>query len=200
MVFSPVAGSDPRTSSSACASSSQPHDSETPAVSGCSSAGSLPVCCHHERPCPFAPSGPPPPPPFSSPSQSPRLRNHAGSCGTVGSGVVQGLARNGSLMGSRLGMKLSLAGVAVRNAGKARAARVAKRLITPDWESLVRDPKIDVVMELMGGTTTARKVLFNGPLQPQMITIQTAATTVPKTMMMTTTASKMEMMTVKQVN
>ena len=80
-------------------------------------------------------------------------------CGTVGSGVVQGLARNGSLMGSRLGVKLSLAGVAVRNAGKARAARVAKRLITTDWESLVRDPKIDVVMELMGGTTTARKVV-----------------------------------------
>ena len=62
-------------------------------------------------------------------------------------------------MGSRLGVKLSLAGVAVRNAGKARAARVAKRLITTDWESLVRDPKIDVVMELMGGTTTARKVV-----------------------------------------
>ena len=80
-------------------------------------------------------------------------------CGTVGSGVVQGLARNGSLMGSRLGVKLSLAGVAVRNAGKARAARVAKRLITTDWESLVCDPKIDVVMELMGGTTTARKVV-----------------------------------------
>ena len=80
-------------------------------------------------------------------------------CGTVGSGVVQGLARNGSLMGSRLGVKLSLAGVAVRNAGKARAVRVAKRLITTDWESLVRDPKIDVVMELMGGTTTARKVV-----------------------------------------
>ena len=84
-------------------------------------------------------------------------------CGTVGSGVVQGLARNGSLMGSRLGVKLSLAGVAVRNAGKARAARVAKRLITTDWESLVRDPKIDVVMELMGGTTTARKVVAENP-------------------------------------
>ncbi|MGB1745466.1 MAG: homoserine dehydrogenase, partial [Limisphaerales bacterium] len=80
-------------------------------------------------------------------------------CGTVGSGVVQGLARNGSLMGSRLGVKFSLGGVAVRNAGKARAVRVAKRLITTDWESLVRDPKIDVVMELMGGTTTARKVV-----------------------------------------
>ena len=53
----------------------------------------------------------------------------------------------------------ALAGVAVRNAGKARAARVAKRLITTDWESLVRDPKIDVEMELMGGTTTARKVV-----------------------------------------
>ena len=77
-------------------------------------------------------------------------------CGTVGSGVVNGLARNGALMGSRLGVRLSLGGVAVRNPRKARAARLAKGLVTSDWESLVRDPKIDVVMELMGGTTTAR--------------------------------------------
>ena len=80
-------------------------------------------------------------------------------CGTVGSGVVQALSRNGALMGSRLGVKLSLAKVAVRNPRKARAARLAKRLVTNDWESLVRDPKIDVVVELMGGTTTARKVV-----------------------------------------
>ena len=77
-------------------------------------------------------------------------------CGTVGSGVVKGLARNGALMGSRLGVRFSLGGVAVRNPRKARAARLARRLVTTDWESLVRDPKVDVVMELMGGTTTAR--------------------------------------------
>ena len=58
-------------------------------------------------------------------------------CGTVGSGVVQALARNGSLMGSRLGVKLSLGKVAVRNPRKARAARLAKRLVTDDWGSLV---------------------------------------------------------------
>ena len=80
-------------------------------------------------------------------------------CGTVGRGVVQGLTRNGSLMASRLGMKLSLGGVAVRNARKARPARLATRLVTTDWETLVRDPKIDVVMELMGGTSTAGKVV-----------------------------------------
>jgi len=80
-------------------------------------------------------------------------------CGTVGSGVVQALARNGALMGSRLGVKLSLGKVAVRNPRKARAARLAKGLVTDDWESLVRDPKIDVVVELMGGTTIARKVV-----------------------------------------
>ena len=80
-------------------------------------------------------------------------------CGTVGSGVVQGLARNGTLMGSRLGVRLSLGGVAVRNPRKARPARLAKGLITTDWEALVRDPKIDVVVGLMGGTTTARRVV-----------------------------------------
>ena len=80
-------------------------------------------------------------------------------CGTVGTGVVQALARNGALMGSRLGVKLSLERVAVRNPRKARAARLSKRLVSNDWESLVRDPKIDVVIELMGGTTVARKVV-----------------------------------------
>ena len=80
-------------------------------------------------------------------------------CGTVGTGVVQALARNGALMGSRLGVKLSLERVAVRNPRKARAARLSKRLVSNDWESLVRDPKIDVVVELMGGTTVARKVV-----------------------------------------
>ena len=80
--------------------------------------------------------------------------------GTVGGGVVQALERNGALMASRLGVELSVARVAVRNLKKPRAVRIASRLLTTDWESVVRDPDIDLVAELMGGTTTAKNVVL----------------------------------------
>jgi homoserine dehydrogenase len=80
--------------------------------------------------------------------------------GTVGGGVVQALQRNGALMASRLGVDLKLACVAVRNLRKARAVKISKSLLTTDWQSAVADPKIDLVAELVGGTTTARAVVL----------------------------------------
>ncbi len=80
--------------------------------------------------------------------------------GTVGGGVVQALQRNGALMASRLGVDLRLARVAVRDLKKARAVKVPAGLLTTDWESIVRDPEIDLVVELIGGTTTARSVVL----------------------------------------
>ncbi len=80
--------------------------------------------------------------------------------GTVGGGVVQALQRNGSLMSSRLGVELKLARVAVRNPAKVRAVKIPKGLLTKDWESIVHDPNIDLVAELIGGTTTARTVVL----------------------------------------
>lgn len=81
--------------------------------------------------------------------------------GTVGGGVVQALQRNGALMASRLGVELKLARVAVRNAAKARAVKIPASLITTDWQSVVGDPQIDLVAELIGGTSTARAVVLS---------------------------------------
>ncbi len=81
--------------------------------------------------------------------------------GTVGGGVVQALQRNGALMASRLGVELKLARVAVRNAAKARAVKIPAGLITTDWESVVADPQIDLVAELVGGTSIARSVVLS---------------------------------------
>ena len=80
--------------------------------------------------------------------------------GTVGGGVVQALQRNGALMTSRLGVELKLAKVAVRNPAKARAVRIPARLLSRDWQSVVSDPQIDLIAELVGGTTTARAVVL----------------------------------------
>ena len=78
--------------------------------------------------------------------------------GTVGGGVYQAILRNGSLMSSRLGIKLEVLRVVVRSLGKVRAVPIPKALLATDWKAVVADPSVDVVVELMGGTTIAREV------------------------------------------
>ncbi len=80
--------------------------------------------------------------------------------GTVGGGVFQAIQRNGALMASRLGVSLTVARVAVRDLKKARAVHIPAKLLTTDWHSVVADPAVNLVVELMGGTTTARQVVL----------------------------------------
>lgn len=78
--------------------------------------------------------------------------------GTVGGGVYAALQRNGALMASRLGIRLHIARMAVRNPKKKRTVPIPKAILTDDWASVVNDPKVNLVIELIGGTTTARTV------------------------------------------
>src|ERR1700744_2484748 len=80
--------------------------------------------------------------------------------GTVGSGVYDALLRNGALMSSRLGVELEIVRVAVRDLKKNRAAKIPRKLLTTDWREVVCDPEINVVAELIGGTTIAREVVL----------------------------------------
>ncbi|HAB19441.1 MAG TPA: homoserine dehydrogenase [Verrucomicrobiota bacterium] len=79
--------------------------------------------------------------------------------GTVGGGVVAALNRNGALLASRLGLTLRVARIAVQDPKKNRSTRLPPELVTADWQEVVNDPTIQVVAELMGGTTTAREVV-----------------------------------------
>src|SRR5687768_7985862 len=80
--------------------------------------------------------------------------------GTVGGGVYQAIQRNGGLMASRLGVRFELVKIAARNLRKKRAVPMPKNLLTNDWRSVVDDPRVQIVVELMGGTTTAREVVL----------------------------------------
>jgi homoserine dehydrogenase len=80
--------------------------------------------------------------------------------GTVGGGVYQAIQRNGDLMASRLGVRLQVVGVAVRDLKKARAVRIPAALLTTRWQTLIDTPGVDIVVELIGGTTTAREVVL----------------------------------------
>ena len=80
--------------------------------------------------------------------------------GTVGGGVVQALKRNGALMASRLGVRLRVTRVAVRSLRKKRDFKVPQSALSTDWREVVNDPKVDLVVELIGGTTTAKDVVL----------------------------------------
>jgi homoserine dehydrogenase len=81
--------------------------------------------------------------------------------GTVGGGVFQAIQRNGALISSRLGVGLHIARMAVRDVSKKRAVAIPKSLLTSDWSEVVQDPRINLIVELMGGTATAREVVMS---------------------------------------
>jgi homoserine dehydrogenase len=80
--------------------------------------------------------------------------------GTVGSGVYDALQRNGSLMAARLGVGLQIVRIAVRDLKKNRATKIPRNLLTTDWREVVCDPQVNLVAELIGGTTVARQVVL----------------------------------------
>ena len=80
--------------------------------------------------------------------------------GTVGSGVFHHLKTNGALLESRLGIKLGLRKVAVQSLKKKRAYPIPAHLLTTDWKEVVNDPKVDCVIELVGGTKLAKQMIL----------------------------------------
>ena len=80
--------------------------------------------------------------------------------GTVGSGVFEALARNGALLASRIGAQVKVHRVAVRDLKKNRATAIPQNLLTTDWREVVFDPEVQLVAELIGGTTTAREIIL----------------------------------------
>ncbi|HEY2953298.1 MAG TPA: homoserine dehydrogenase [Verrucomicrobiae bacterium] len=80
--------------------------------------------------------------------------------GTVGGGVFQAVQRNGALMASRLGVGMSVVKMAVRDLRKKRSVPIPQALLTTDWLDVVRNPGVNLVVELMGGTATAREAVL----------------------------------------
>ncbi len=78
--------------------------------------------------------------------------------GTVGQGVWKHLERARPELEARLGAKLVLARAAARDLKKKRAVKIPAAKLTADPLAIATDPKIDIVCELMGGTTLAREV------------------------------------------
>lgn len=81
--------------------------------------------------------------------------------GVVGGGTWNVLRRNAQEIARRAGRQIEVVSVAVRDVAKARARIGEDVLITDDPYVLVSDPSIDIVVELIGGTTTARALVMS---------------------------------------
>jgi len=76
--------------------------------------------------------------------------------GVVASGVWKVLQSNGTEISRRAGRRIEIKAVAVRDVEKARRLIGDRARIVQDGMQIVRDPDIDIVVELIGGDTVAR--------------------------------------------
>ncbi|HEY8117656.1 MAG TPA: homoserine dehydrogenase [Methylophilaceae bacterium] len=80
--------------------------------------------------------------------------------GTVGGGTFNVLARNQAEISRRAGRDIKIIKVADRNLDLARKVTQGSVDITDDAFSVVNDPNVDVVVELIGGYTIAKELVL----------------------------------------
>jgi homoserine dehydrogenase len=80
--------------------------------------------------------------------------------GTVGSGVFHALQLNGDLMSSRLGLSVGIRKIAVKAFDEPRPYPIPRSLMTTDWQTVVNDPQVHIVIELVGGINLARTMIL----------------------------------------
>jgi len=82
-------------------------------------------------------------------------------CGIVGSAVQRMLADNGGEIEQRTGAKIETVAIAVRSLSKERdVPKGTDALYTTDAHAVVRNPDVDIVVEVMGGIEPTRGLLL----------------------------------------
>ena len=80
--------------------------------------------------------------------------------GTVGTGVYKVLKNQEAEMEAKIGREVKIAKVLVRNLEKAAAKVDDPSILTNNWEEVLNDPEISIVIELMGGIEPARTYIL----------------------------------------
>jgi len=92
-------------------------------------------------------------------SELPVLKIGMLGAGVVGSQVARLLSEDQRELSTRSGARLVLSKIAVRDISAQRAG-IDSSLFTTDSQSVVRDPEIDIVIEVMGGIEPARTLIL----------------------------------------
>jgi homoserine dehydrogenase len=81
-------------------------------------------------------------------------------CGNVGGALVHLIVEDAERITARTGLELKLAAVAVRSQSRERDAPIPQGVLTTDAASVVADPEVDVVVEVIGGIEPARTLIL----------------------------------------
>ncbi len=90
-------------------------------------------------------------------------------CGTVGSGVVELLKNNAEIISRRTGDIIELKKVLDKDLDKCRALGIDEAKITGDFEDILQDDEIDIVVELIGGIEPALTMITRAMQQGKHI-------------------------------
>jgi homoserine dehydrogenase len=96
----------------------------------------------------------------AAPLTPPPLRVGLLGLGTVGGGTYRVLQRNGDVIAARTGRRIQIAMVAVRNLARAAGMVGDGVALVDDPFQVVNHADIDVVVEVIGGTTLARELVL----------------------------------------
>jgi homoserine dehydrogenase len=81
--------------------------------------------------------------------------------GTVGTGVARVLTANAGVIRQRLGVPLDLVKVADLNLTADRGIALPPGVLTSDAREIIDDPRVDIVIELIGGYDPAKRFLLD---------------------------------------
>lgn len=79
--------------------------------------------------------------------------------GTVGSGTMDILTTNGDTIERELGCKIQTNKICVKDLGKKRTIDVDTSMLTTNPDDILKDPDIDIVVEVMGGIDEAKRIV-----------------------------------------
>ncbi len=80
--------------------------------------------------------------------------------GTVGSGALRILQENADLIRHRVGVPIEVTKIAVRDLKRDRGLKLPQGVLTDNPASIVEDPNIDIVVELIGGYEPAKDLIL----------------------------------------
>jgi homoserine dehydrogenase len=81
--------------------------------------------------------------------------------GTVGTGVLRIVQEHNADLERQVGSPLEIAKVLVRDKNKSRNIAIAPEQLTEDAYDIINDPTIDVIIEVIGGTTLAKQYILD---------------------------------------
>jgi homoserine dehydrogenase len=80
--------------------------------------------------------------------------------GTVGAGVVKLLIENRAVIDARIGVPLNLKYIADIDLDRDRGIEIDPKILTRDATRVVDDPDVDIIVEMIGGETTAKELIL----------------------------------------